>query len=818
MPTPHKPYDPKRIESKWQQVWENAGVFTARKDDRPKYYLLEMLPYPSGDLHMGHVRNYAIGDVVARYKWMNGLNVLHPIGWDSFGMPAENAAIQHKVHPHPWTLENIATMKSQFRQLGISYDWSRELSTCEPEYYRWEQWLFTRLYDRGFAFRKNSVVNWCPTCKTVLANEQVEQGLCWRCDSTVLQQPMTQWFFRLPDYAEVLLKDIDTLPGWPDRVRTMQREWIGRSVGAEIVFAVEGLSDTIGVFTTRPDTLFGVTFVSLAINHPIVERLVTDPKILAEVKLLAQRQARIDHASRVSGQFEKEGLSTGRYAIHPLTGEKLPIYLANFVLMDYGTGAVMAVPAHDPRDFEFAKKYKLPIKVVIQDASRSLDDKTLLQAYADDGTLVASGEFSGLNNRIAMEKIAAKLASVKRGGPRVTYKLRDWCISRQRYWGTPIPVIYCDACGTVPVPEKDLPVLLPRDVALTGEGGSPLAKVEAFVNTTCPRCNARARRETDTMDTFVESSWYFLRYCSPKFDKGIVDVEEVKYWMPVDQYIGGIEHAVGHLLYCRLFMKLLRDLDILKFSETNEPVVNLLTQGMVCKDGAKMSKSKGNVVDPNDMIATYGADTARLFLLFAAPPELDLEWSDKGVEGSFRFLNRVWRLVMEWMGTCADVQMCGCAEKASLRIMHRTIQRVTQDIERMHFNTAIAAMMEYLNHLSKLESLQRDSLLIKTFVQLLAPFAPHMAEELWGVLGETGMVCRATWPKADPQYLTRDTINIAVQVNGRLRQVLEVAADTSEGDVKRLAKEAEKVAAHIAGRQIVKEIYVQGRLLNIVVK
>lgn len=814
MTTPHKLYDPKLIESKWQHTWEQTGVFTARKDSRPKYYLLEMLPYPSGRIHMGHVRNYAIGDVVARYKWMNGFNVLHPIGWDSFGMPAENAAIKNKVHPYPWTVENIATMKTQLKGLGISYDWSREISTCEPDYYRWEQWLFTKLYERGFVFRKNSVVNWCPTCLTVLANEQVEQGLCWRCDSTVQQQPMTQWFFRLPEYAEVLLKDIDTLQGWPDRVRTMQRDWIGRSPGAEIEFAVDGSDEKIDVFTTRPDTLFGVTFVSLAINHPLVEKLVTDPKIRAEVTAAAGRQARIDHAARVSGQFEKEGVFTGHYAIHPLTGDKVPIYLANFVLMDYGTGAVMAVPAHDQRDFEFARKYKLPITVVIQNAERSVISTTLTQAYTDDGVLVSSGEFTGLNNRDAMEKIAAQLAAVHKGGPRVTYKLRDWCISRQRYWGTPIPVIYCATCGTVPVPEKDLPVVLPKDVALTGEGGSPLAKVDAFVNTTCPKCNAPARRETDTMDTFVESSWYFLRYCSPKFDKGMVDIEEAQYWMPIDQYIGGIEHAVGHLLYCRLFMKLLRDLNILKFSETNEPAVNMLTQGMVCKDGAKMSKSKGNVVDPDDMIATFGADTARLFLLFAAPPELDLEWSDKGVEGSFRFLSRIWRLVVEWVEAGAK----GSASRDSLQIMHRTVQRVTVDIERMHFNTAIAAMMEYLNHLSKVDAAQRDPLLITTFVQILAPFAPHMSEELWEVLGGKGLVCQSTWPKVDPQYLTLDTLNVAVQVNGKLRHVLEIAPDVSEAEVKRLAKTTEKVAAHLADKQIVKEIYVPGRLLNFVVK
>ncbi len=814
MTTPHKLYDPKLIESKWQTKWEGDGVFVARRDaKRPKYYLLEMLPYPSGRIHMGHVRNYAIGDVVARYKWMNGFNVLHPIGWDSFGMPAENAAIKNKVHPHPWTIENIATMKEQLKRLGISYDWSREISTCEPEYYRWEQWLFTKLYEKGLAFRKNSIVNWCPTCQTVLANEQVEQGLCWRCESTVVQQPMTQWFFRLPEYAEVLLKDIDTLTAWPDRVRTMQRDWIGRSTGAEIEFAIDGLPESIPVFTTRPDTLFGVTFVSLALNHPLVEKLVTDPKIRAEVKAAADRQARLDHASRVSGQFEKEGVFTGRYAIHPITGDKVPIWLANFVLMDYGTGAVMAVPAHDQRDFEFAKKYKLPLKVVIQNADKSLQASTLTQAYDGDGILVESDEFSGVANRDAMEKIATKLATVKKGGPRVTYKLRDWCMSRQRYWGTPIPIIYCDTCGVVPVPDKDLPVLLPKDVALTGEGGSPLAKVETFVNTTCPKCNAKARRETDTMDTFVESSWYFLRYCSPKFDKGMVDLEEAQYWMPIDQYIGGIEHAVGHLLYCRLFMKLLRDLDILKFSDTNEPAINLLTQGMVCKDGAKMSKSKGNVVDPDDMIETFGADTARLFLLFAAPPELDLEWSDQGVEGSFRFLSRIWRLVVEWMDGTP-----GHATRESLQLMNRMIQKVTVDIERMRFNTAIAAMMEYLNHISKLESAQRDPILIKSLVQVLSPFAPHMAEELWQVFGEKGLLCQTTWPKADPQYLTLDTLNVAVQVNGKLRHVLEITPDVSEADVKRLAKEAEKVAAHIAGKSIVKEIYIPGRLLNIVVK
>jgi leucyl-tRNA synthetase len=627
-------YDPEAVESKWQRRWEEARTFAARPaPGQPRYYVLEMFPYPSGRIHMGHVRNYSIGDVIARQRRMAGYHVLHPMGWDAFGLPAENAAIQHGVHPARWTSDNIEHMRRQLKRLGFSYDWDRELATCDPAYYRWEQLFFVRMLDRGLAYKRRSVVNWCSHCETVLANEQVVDGACWRCDTPVIERELEQWFLRITAYAEELLRDLDRLAGWPERVVTMQRNWIGRSVGAEIRFPLEGRSGDVAVFTTRPDTLFGVTFMSLAAEHPLVASLVAGTPAEREVAAFVARVRATPRAQRTQG---KEGVATGAFCRHPITGARIPIYVANFVLMEYGTGAVMAVPAHDQRDFEFARAYGLPVRVVVQPEGEHLDPARMTAAWEGPGRLVDSGDFSGLESEVAKQRIADALAARGQGGPSVSYRLRDWGISRQRYWGAPIPVVYCDRCGMVPVPEHDLPVVLPEDVALTGTGGSPLAAHDAFVRTRCPRCDGPARRETDTMDTFVESSWYFARYCSPRHDGAPFEPAELDYWLGrdgVDRYIGGIEHAVLHLLYARFFTKVLRDLG---FLHLDEPFRRLLTQGMVIKDCAKMSKSKGNVIDPDSMVERYGADTARLFCLFASPPERDLEWSDQGVEGMSR--------------------------------------------------------------------------------------------------------------------------------------------------------------------------------------
>ena len=651
---------PKNVEEKWQQFWEESSAFRAtRNEDKEKYYLLEMFPYPSGRIHMGHVRNYSIGDVIARFMRMRGRNVLHPMGWDAFGMPAENAAIQHKSHPGTWTYENIEYMRSQLKKLGFSYDWDREIATCHVDYYRWEQLIFLKMYEKGLAYKKNSFVNWCPKCETVLANEQVEDGGCWRCDSEVVQKELDQWFLRITDYAEELLEYTNKLPGWPERVLTMQRNWIGKSSGCEIDFALEGGAGSVRVFTTRQDTLYGATFMSLAPEHPLAMELATSER-REEVAAFIDKVKRTDKQVRTAEDLEKEGVFTGSYCINPVTGQRMPIYLANFVLPEYGTGAVMAVPTHDQRDFEFAQKYDLPLQVVIQPEGETLDSATMTAAFTDEGVMVNSGPFDGMNSGESKEKIADYLEKEGFGKKTVNYRLRDWGISRQRYWGNPIPIIYCDSCGVVPVPESDLPVVLPMDAKFSGEGGNPLAKVSSFVSVACPKCGKPARRETDTMDTFVQSSWYFLRYCCPRFDQGPLDREETEYWMSVDQYIGGIEHAVLHLLYARFFTKVLRDLG---YVNIDEPFINLLTQGMVIKDGAKMSKSKGNVVDPDSLIKVYGADTARLFSLFASPPERDLEWSDQGVDGSFRFLNRVWKLVVR---VRAVGQKCRCSKQITV--------------------------------------------------------------------------------------------------------------------------------------------------------
>lgn len=806
-------YEPSIIESKWQRVWAERNCFKVEPlEGMKKYYLLEMLPYPSGRIHMGHVRNYTIGDVAARYRMMNGFKVLHPMGWDAFGMPAENAAIKHGTHPAKWTYENIEYMKGQLKRLGFSYDWEREFATCDPTYYRWEQLVFLRMYERGWVYKKTSRINWCPTCTTVLANEQSEGGVCWRCDSQVELKSMSQWYFRLTDYAEELLRDIDDkLDGWPERVRTMQREWIRKSLGCNIEFEIEGRSDKIKIFTTRPDTIYGATFMSLAYDHPLVAELSRGTAEEKSVAEFADRSAKIDRMARLAGNFEKDGAFVGAYCKNPVTGLRMPIFAANFVLMEYGTGAVMAVPAHDQRDFEFAKKYRLPIKVVIQPSDKVLVADEMEAAWEEGGQLVDSSEFTGLDSKAAIDAIAAEMSKMKIGGPTVTYHLKDWCLSRQRYWGAPIPIIYCDECGTVPVLEKDLPVILPQDVALTGEGGSPLLKAEKFVNCRCPKCDRPAKRETDTMDTFVESSWYMLRYASPKYDKGPVDPKLVKYWLPIDQYIGGIEHAVGHLIYFRYFTKVLRDLG---FIELDEPVKNLMTQGMVYKDGAKMSKSKGNVIDPDDMIAKYGADTVRLFMLFAAPPEKDLEWSMQGIEGASRFIGRFFRLIQSWIaaGSRKDV-----AKNADLdRMIHVTIKRVTEDIERWHFNTAIAAIMEFVNFLYglKAEEISHDA--IETLVLLVSPLAPHVAEELWQMMGKSDIALDESWPIFDPSKIASDLSILVVQVNGKLRDKMEVASDIDEAKVTALALASDKVSPFLNGKPPKKIIYVPGKLLNIV--
>jgi leucyl-tRNA synthetase len=829
-----EPYNPKTLEPKWQAVWENQKIFKVTEDpSKPKYYLLEMFPYPSGRIHMGHVRNYTIGDVVARYKRMRGFNVLHPMGWDAFGMPAENAAIQNKTHPSKWTQTNITYMREQLKKMGFSYDWDREVATCDPDYYKWEQKIFLEMLKKGLAYRKHSFVNWCETCQTVLANEQVEQGLCWRCESKVIQKPLEQWFFKITDYAEELLRKTYELPGWPERVLVMQREWIGKSLGATVLFPVENSHEKIEIFTTRPDTLYGVTFMSLATEHPLIDKLVKNPAKRKEIEDLHKRTLAVDREKRLADQYEKEGVALGINAIHPLTGEKVPIYVANFVLMEYGTGAIMAVPAHDQRDFDFAGKYKIPIKVVIVPPGvGAVREPPLQDAYEDPGVMLNSAQFSGMASEEAKTAIVKFLEEKKMGRQTITYKLRDWGISRQRYWGTPIPIIHCDSCGMVPVPEKDLPVVLPLDVELTGEGGSPLARYPAFVQTTCPVCKKPARRETDTMDTFVESSWYFLRYCSARYEEGPFDPRAVEYWMGrspspqsspvegegegIDQYIGGIEHAVLHLLYSRFYTKVLRDLGYLKIGE---PFRNLLTQGMVIKDGAKMSKSKGNVVDPNYLIEKYGADTARLFSLFAAPPEKDLDWNDQGVEGAYRFLKRVWALVTLLSPSLrAPSPSTGKGGgEGETRFLHKTIKKVTEDLEKFQFNTAIAALMEFYNFLSE-QKIPPSRESIKALVILLSPFVPHIAEELWNLLGEKKSLVDEPWPKYDPKALLSETQSIVVQVNGKLRGHLEVSAGAAEEEVKSAALADAKVTTYLAGKQIVKVIYVKGKILNLVVK
>ncbi|RLB06965.1 MAG: leucine--tRNA ligase [Deltaproteobacteria bacterium] len=823
-------YDPKVIEPRYQKLWEKEKLFKVTEDpSKKKYYLLEMFPYPSGRIHMGHVRNYSIGDVVGRFLKMQGYNVIHPMGWDAFGMPAENAAIKAKTHPAKWTYENIEYMRSQLKKLGFSYDWDREFATCDPEYYRWEQLFFLQMLEKGLAYKKKSFVNWCESCQTVLANEQVEAGLCWRCNNPVVQREMDQWFFKITAYAEELLEYCDKLPGWPERVLTMQRNWIGKSEGAEIDFDVEGSNKKIRVFTTRQDTLFGATFMSLAPEHPMVKELVQGKEEEKRVNDFIEKYKRISREDRITGTLEKEGIFTGSYCINPVTGDRMPIYVANFVLMEYGTGAVMAVPAHDQRDFEFAKKYNLPIEVVIQPEGKSINAEELTEAFEEDGILVNSGEFSGMKSPEAREAITRELEKRGQGKKTINYRLRDWGISRQRYWGAPIPVIYCDKCGIVPVPPEDLPVVLPLDVELLPSGASPLPFVESFVNTTCPKCNGPAKRETDTMDTFVESSWYFDRFTCPDYTEGPLDQSKTDYWLPVDQYIGGIEHAVLHLLYARFFTKVLRDLGYLKI---DEPFINLLTQGMVIKDGAKMSKSKGNVVDPDEMIEQYGADTVRLFCLFAAPPEKDLDWSEQGVEGAARFLNRLWRLVYEHHESISRVNSYsgktppGDASRKLHRKTHQTIKKVTEDIkERFHFNTAISAVMELVNLIYQVKDdvLREEKGLevlreaIESAIILISPMVPHITEELWRVLGHESSIVLTSWPTWDEEAVKEEQLLIVVQVNGKLRSRIYVSPSADREEIKRIALEDERIRKFVGEKPVKKVIVVPGRLVNIVV-
>jgi leucyl-tRNA synthetase len=830
-------YEVQTIEKKWFERWQqNPALYAAEANStKPKYYVLEMLPYPSGALHMGHVRNYAIGDALARYMWMNGYNVLHPMGWDSFGLPAENAAISAKVPPREWTLRNIASMKAQMRRLGFAYDWSREVTTCFPEYYKWNQWFFLKLFERGLAYRKKSKVNWCPKCATVLANEQVVGGRCWRHEDTVVEQrELEQWFLRTTAYADELLNELDRLEGWPEKVRTMQRNWIGRSEGALVDFKLEGSAGpagaTITVFTTRVDTIFGATSVQLAPEHPLVADLAaSEPRLRAQVDQLIAEQRKAKETGDI-GEIEKHGVSTGRFAINPYNGEKVPIWVANYILMDYGTGAIMSVPAHDERDFEFAKKYGIPIKEVIvpnqagEPPASTQGEK--LPFTTHDGKLINSGSFNGLGCDDAIRKMAEFAEQKGFGKPTVTYRLKDWGISRQRYWGTPIPVVFCEKDGVVPVRESDLPVILPDNVKITLSGGSPLLEVPEFLNTTCSKCGGPARRETDTMDTFVDSSWYFYRYTDAHNDKAPFDAKIADYWFPIDQYIGGVEHAILHLIYSRFWTKFMRDLGLTK---SGEPVQRLFTQGMVIKDGAKMSKSLGNVVSPDDMVARYGADAARLYSLFAAPPDRDLDWQDTGIEGIHRFIGRVYRFVVrngrpddpDWKKPVPG-ELSPEAREVQ-RKLHQTIKRVTDDFQgRWHFNTCVAATMELVNTLHDAESGNVPLPLLaeaqRTMTLLLAPFAPYLAHELWEMLGEKTSLLRAPWPRYDPALAKEEELEIPLQINGKVRSHIVVPVDAPSAFLQERALADDKIQTLLAGKQVVKVVVVPGKLVNIVVR
>ena len=822
------------VEEKWQEYWKKNNFFKSYLDSKKlKYYVLEMFPYPSGEPHMGHVKNYVIGDVVARYKHSQGYNILHPMGWDAFGLPAENAAIQHKIHPSIWTKNNIQKMKNTLIKMGISYDWDREISTCKPDYYKWTQWIFLQLYKNGLAYKKKGVVNWCPSCSTVLANEQVVEGKCERCGAEVTKKELPQWFFKITEYAQSLLDDMECLEEWPERVLTMQKNWIGRSEGARVEFPIKGGNKTIPVFTTRPDTLYGATYFLLAPEHPLVEEIIIDSPYKDEVQSFIKEVSKESTIERISTTLEKRGYFTGKYVINPINSEEIPIWVANYVLMEYGTGAVMAVPAHDQRDFEFAKKYNLPIRIVIQPKDQEVSFHTLEAAFDEEGIMVNSGQFNGLSSTKALENIIDHLIKKGYGKKEVNYRLRDWLISRQRYWGAPIPIIYCPNCGIVPVPEKDLPVLLPENVDFRPTGMSPLERSEEFVNTICPKCGKKAKRETDTMDTFVCSSWYYLRYCSPQSDTAPFNTQELKYWMPVDQYIGGVEHAILHLLYSRFFIKALYDLKYVNFKE---PFKRLFTQGMVCKDGAAMSKSKGNVVTPGEIFSKFGIDATRVMILFASPPEVDMEWTDKGMEGASRFLNRVWRLIYNNLDyfkkarNKEEVFLEDISDEAKKirQKTHQTIKKVTEDIEeRFHFNTAISAIMELTNEVYKFQLEKRggkegDVLVLRKaleiIIRLLGPIAPHFSEELWQEMGNKESIYMQPWPKYDDILLEEEEKIIVVQVNGKLRGKLTVPASYDDERIEREALSLPKIQENIEGKKIIKIIAVSGKLVNIVVK
>lgn len=824
-------YAPHAIEAKWQKYWEENKTFKVEMDkDKPKSYVLEMFPYPSGNLHMGHVRNYSIGDVIARFRTMKGFNVLHPMGWDSFGMPAENAAIKHNIPPKKWTLENIANMTRQLKALGLSYDWDREVTTCKEDYYKWTQWFFELFYKRGLAVKKESAVNWCNTCNTVLANEQVIDGKCWRCDHEVVKKDLSQWFFKITDYADELLKDLDLLPGWPERVKTMQHNWIGRSEGLEFSFEIPALNDTVAVYTTRPDTAYGVTFMALAAEHPLIKKICENNPKADEIDAFCERVRNQSEIERTSSESEKEGVFTGVYCINPFTGRKVEIWVTNYVLYDYGTGAVMGVPTGDQRDWMFADKYGIEKIVTICPIAKELKLEEMTCAYEEkEGMLVNSGEFTGMEMHKAMSAIMDKAEAEGFGKRRVNYRLRDWLISRQRYWGAPIPIIYCPHCGEVLVPEDQLPVRLPEDVSFTAGAKSPLATSEEFVHCKCPKCGADATRETDTMDTFLCSSWYYLRYTDAHNDKMPFDKELNNYWGPVDQYIGGIEHAILHLLYSRFFVKVLRDAGLVDY---DEPFSNLLTQGMVIKDGAKMSKSLGNVVSPEEILSKYGADTARLFILFAAPPERELEWSDQGVEGSFRFLNRIWRIVQAFEAVLAqkvteyDHSNLNEADKDLRRVLHSSIKKVTNDIEtRFNFNTAISTMMELVNALYAYKEAAKEpnaGLIyeaISDLIKMMSPFVPHITEELWrGAIDANSSVHEQSWPECDEEALKVDNVEIVLQVNGKVRGRLTVPAEATKEELEKIAMADANVQAHIGDATVRKVICVPGRLVNIVAK
>ena len=821
-------YNFTEIEKKWQDVWEKEDAFKTVEDyDKEKYYVLEMFPYPSGKLHMGHVRNYSIGDVIARFKRLKGYNVLHPMGWDSFGLPAENAAIKNDIHPAIWTDSNIAEMHRQLQGLGFSYDWDREVATCKEEYYKWMQWIFIQFYNKGLAYKKDNPVNWCPSCQTVLANKQVVDGCCERCHTPVTKKRLSQWYLKITDYADRLLKDLDKMPGWPEKVKLMQKNWIGRSTGAEVTFEIENFSKKLQIYTTRPDTLFGVTYMVLAPEHPFVPELTNGTEYEDAVKAYQEECQHKSEIERTSLTKEKTGVFTGCYGINPVNGKKVPIFISDYVMMDYGTGAIMAVPAHDQRDFEFAKKFDLDIVPVVDSQNPEIDINNLTEAFVAEGTMINSGKYTGMNNKEAIEEITKDLEADGLGKAQVNYKLRDWLISRQRYWGCPIPMVYCEECGWVPEKEENLPVKLPTDVEFTGKGDSPLKTSKTFGETTCPCCGKKAVREFDTMYTFVDSSWYFLRYCDAHNSEKPFDKKKADYWMNVDQYIGGVEHAILHLLYARFFQMVMHDLGLV---DAEEPFDNLLTQGMVIKDGAKMSKSLGNIVSPEEIQAKYGADTARLFILFAAPPEKELDWSDAGVEGSYRFLNRVYRLVQEYVNEIRGdfrgsetITIQSAEDKALNFQLNATVKKVTEDAGgRFSFNTAISSIMELVNALYKYKQgevnvpLMNDA--IEKLILILNPFVPHITEELWNDLGHEDRVYQQNWPEFDPAALELETVEIIVQVNGKLKDKMAFGKNAEKSAIEETALASERVQDAIAGKSVVKTIVVPNKLINFVVK